>query len=350
MTGNYGDRTADQILDEMKAGIRDDVDKREGAVVHDMLAPVAEEIEMLGWELDAIYANGFADTADLDFLKRRAAEMGVDWKPAVSAEGSITLAGANGTQVPTAYRVFTESGVYFQTTATATLIDGTATIPATAVVGGISGNVSAGEITQFEASVAGITGVTNNANFTGGIDDESGDDLLTRYLLKVRKPITSGNTFHYELWATEVEGVAAAKVFPLWDGDGTVKVVVIGSDGRAPSPDIIGNVAEHIETERPIGADVTVVAVQEIALDIVVTLTLAGDLTPDDVLAGVMAGIGDYLLSEASTGVVRYNRVGDALLHVGGVIDYEGLTINGGISNVIVDAESVAIVGEVTLE
>lgn len=349
MTVNYGARTSAEILVEMKAGVRDDVDKREGSVVHDMLAPPANEIEMLGWELDAIYQNGFADTADLDFLKRRAAEMGVDWKDAVQAQGEITITGAEGLFVPVGYRVFTDADVFFRTTADATLVGGTASIPAQAVEGGLSGNVGPGEITQFEASVAGITAVTNNAIFTGGVDEESAEDLLARYLLKVRKPITSGNVYHYVKWATDVDGIATSKVFPLHEGNGTVKVVVIATNGRAPDSTIVANVAAHIEAQRPIGATVTVVPVTEIAVNISAILTLDGDLLAADVLDAVKSSIGDYLLSEADTGLIRYTRVGEAILDVIGVIDYEGLSVNGGTLNIPISEDAVAVVGEVSI-
>jgi len=350
LTNKYGERTAAEILEEMKVGARDDVDKREGSVVHDMLAEPANQFEMLGWELDAIYQNGFADTADLEYLIRRAAELGVDWKPAVTSNGEITLTGTEGLGIPAGYRVFTESDVYFVTIEDAFINEDTVTVATQAEVGGTSGNVTIGEITQFENTVAGITEVTNNAIFTGGVDDESGADLLARYLLKVRKPITSGNVYHYELWATEVEGVATAKIFPLWGGNGTVKVVVVASNGRAPEPDIVANVAEYIETQRPIGATVTVVPVNEIALNITATLALDGDLAPANVLDAIKTNIGAYLLSEADSGLIRYVRVGEAILDTDGVLDYENLTVNGGTSNVVVDVDSVAVVGEVTLE
>lgn len=349
MTNLYGERTAEEILEEMKDGARDDVDKREGSVVHDMLAEPANQFEMLGWELDAIYANGFADTADLEYLKRRASELGVKWKPALFADGEVTITGAEGTEIPLGYRVYTEGDVYFVTTEDAVLIDGTATVLAQALVGGISGNVAVGEVTQFDDIIAGITSVTNEVVFAGGIDDETGAELLTRYLLKVQRPNTSGNVYHYELWATEVEGIASAKVFPIWNGAGTVKVVVIGSNGRAPTPETIGKVTGHIEAMRPIGADVTVIAVTEIPLNVSATLTLSGDLTPDDVRSAIEASISDYLFEAAESGIVRYNFVGDALLHVEGVVDYADLTVNGGTSNIDTDEDAVAVIGEVTL-
>ncbi|WP_102271313.1 baseplate J/gp47 family protein [Cytobacillus massiliigabonensis] len=345
----YETRTASAILDEMKVVVRDDVDKREGSVVHDMLAPPAEQIEMLDFELAAIYLNGFADTADLPYLIRRAAEMGVDWKDAVKAQGVVTITGTDGLLVPAGFRVYTDAGVYFQTIADATLSGGTATVAVEAVEGGIAGNIGPAEITQYENTVAGVTDVTNAEVFTGGIDAETKESLLARYLLKVRKPITSGNVYHYEKWATDVDGVATAKVFPLHAGAGTVKVVVVAANGRAPTPDIIANVAEHIEAERPIGATVTVVPVVEVAINISAKLTLAGDLLPVDVLDAIKTSVGAYLLTAAQSGIVRYARVGEALLEVNGVLDYELLTINDATANVPIAEDAVAVVGEVVL-
>ncbi|MGN7387716.1 baseplate J/gp47 family protein [Sporosarcina sp. SAFN-015] len=345
----YEPRTIDEIHAEMLNSVRDDVDKREGSVVHDMTAPTAEQIELLDYEIQAAYLNGFADTADLLYLIRRAAEMGVDWKDAVPARGNVTINGSEGVVVPAGFRVYTDSGVYFATTADATLTAGTATVGVIAEAGGEAGNIGIAEITQYVPSVAGITSVTNDAPFTGGIDAETAEALLARYLLKVRKPITSGNVYHYEKWATDVEGVATAKVFPLHNGPGTVKVVVIAEDGRAPIPEVITRVAENIETERPIGATVTVVPVTEIAVNVSAKLTLAGDLEAADVLDAVKASIGAYLLAAAHTGVVRYARVGEALLEADGVLDYENLTVNGGTSNVTIAEDAVAVVGEVTI-
>lgn len=345
----YEPRTQDEIHAEMLESARDDVDKREGAVVYDLTAVQAEQTELLDYELLAAYLNGFADTADLDYLIKRAAELGVDWKDAVPAQGRITVKGVAGVEVPAGFRVFTDGGEYFETIGDATLVDGQAVVPVRAIAGGISGNIGPAEITQYEQTVAGITEVTNADAFSGGIDAESKDALLARYLLKVRKPITSGNKYHYEKWATDVSGVATAKVFPLHDGPGTVKVVVIAEDGRAPSAEIVANVAAHIEVERPIGATITVVPVTEISVNIDVKLTLDGDLITDDVSDAVKSAIGAYLLAEAHTGLIRYARVGESLLSVDGVLDYENLALNGGTANVPIAEDAVAVVGEVVL-
>ena len=48
------------------------------------------------------------------------------------------------------------------------------------------------------------------------------------------------------------------KVIPLWNGAGTVKIVIVDADNRPADSELISKVKEHIEENRPIGAEVTV--------------------------------------------------------------------------------------------
>lgn len=347
--GRFNKRTADDILRQMLENTRGDVDKRQGSVAWDMEAPVAHEIEMLGWDMEATYLDGFLDTAAGEALDMHAHEVGYERHPAVKAVGIANVEGQDGVVIPQGYRFYSVAGIEFTSDSNVVITDGAASVPLTASVGGESGNVGIGELTDHERNIAGITSVTNNDIFIGGVDAESDDSLRERTLFKLRKPITSGNAYHYRLWSREVEGVADAKVFPTWDGPNTVKVVLIASDGGAPDTTIVDAAIDHIENERPIGANVTVLPIGELPIDINVKLTLDGDLTGDDVLDEIKAKLAAYFLDAADGGLIRYTRVGDALLNVRGVLDYEQLAINGGTANVQLTAEQVAIVGEVTL-
>lgn len=345
----YSERTAAEILNDMLATVRNDIDKREGSIAHDMQAPAAQEIEMLGFELDAILELGWVDTSQSEYLTLKCAEMGIDRKLAVVAQGYVTFTGKVGALVPEGSVVFTSGGIRFTTDVDALIgEDGTTTVAATALDAGADGNVSAGEITQFDATLQDVTAVTNADNFMGGVDEETDDSLKERYYLKVRKPITSGNIYHYRLWATEVEGVGDAVVHPIWKGPGTVKVVLIGDDGRAPDLSIVDDVVTHINENAPIGADVTVVPITELGIDIAVKLTLAGDLVAEDIRSDLEASIAAYLAT-TTDGIVRYSQVANAILDTPNVIDYESLTVNGGAANVSIPADTIAIVGEVTL-
>jgi len=347
--GRYNNRTAADILSDMLANTRNDIDKRQGSVAHDMLAPPAQEIEMLGWELEAVYLQAYLDTATGEALDMLAHHLGIYRKLAVAAVGIANITGTDGTLIPKGYRFRTVSDIEFTADQATTITNGIASVAVTALIPGEGGNIGIGELTDHERNVAGISTVTNNDIFIGGVDAETDDSLRERALFKARKPITSGNANHYKLWATEVEGVATAKVFPIWNGPNTVKVVLIAEDGGAPDQPIIDDAIAYIEQERPIGAQVTVLPIGEVPLSIHAKLTLSGDLTVEDVRAAIITSLSLYFLSESDGGIIRYARVGEAILGATGVIDYENLLVNNGTSNISLSQEQVAIVGEVTL-
>lgn len=88
-------------------------------------------------------------------------------------------------------------------------------------------------------SIPGITRVTNAKATYDGFDEETDDELRERLLFKVRQPATSGNINDYIEWGTSVEGVGHITVVPLWNGNGTVKLLVTDSNGQPASPDLL---------------------------------------------------------------------------------------------------------------
>ena len=125
---------------------------------------------------------------------------------------------------------------------------------------GSIGNIIAGNIKSFPVTLSGITAVTNTEAMTGGYDAETDDELRLRYLKKVSTPGTSGNKYHYMNWAMEIVGVGDVRVLPLWNGNGTVKVVIINANKGSADANLINEVEAYIEENRPIGANVTVVS------------------------------------------------------------------------------------------
>lgn len=349
----YTDRDKDQILSDMLQSAPDDVDKREGSIVCDMLVPPSEEIEMLQQVLKAVSENGFIDTAQMEYVDLRAMEYGEYRKPAERAKGWLLIADDVGREINIDTVIMTEHDgvpVALQIVEYNVVPDnGEVTVQAVAVEPGNGGNIPAySDMTCVELPEAIIT---NPIEFLGGVDRESDDELKSRVLLKVRRPITSGNVYHYELWARQVAGISQARVTPLWDGPGTVKVTVINSDGRAPTAEQVQAVVDHIEEERPIGATVTVVAINEVSIDVTATLTLEGGLLPTDVQDMVGQSIAEYL-AEAGT-EIRHSQIARAILRTEGVRDYDNVRIGAdgimGTDNILVSADDVAIVGQVTL-
>jgi uncharacterized phage protein gp47/JayE len=81
----YENNTYEAILDRMLARIPGDIDKTEGSIIYEALAPEAWELAQAYISIDYIYDMTFADTAPREELIRRAKERGLAPKPATYA-------------------------------------------------------------------------------------------------------------------------------------------------------------------------------------------------------------------------------------------------------------------------
>lgn len=347
----YEAQTAAVIKQRMLDAVSSDLDQREGSFIWDSLSPAAIEIALAYIELDRVTKLGFAQTTYGTYLDRRAGEHGLNRKAATKATGQITITGTNGSVVAVGSLFATGAGVQFKTLAEVTIgVGGTVTADIEAVLAGASGNVPGATITAIPISIPGMTAVTNANPTTGGTDTESDADLLDRLLERVQNPPTSGNAGHYMQWAKEVSGIGDAKVFPIWNGNGTVKVVVIDSNRQPAGSELVQDVIDHIEANRPIGATVTVLSATGVTINVAADVDLESGYTLSQVQAAVQASITDYLKSIAFVkNEVSYAIIGSLILDVEGVSDYTDYTINGGTTNVAVAADEVAVLGTVNI-
>ena len=65
------------IMEEMLASVSDKLDKREGSIIYDAIAPIAMELAQTYIDMDMIVNEVYADTASYYYLIKRAAENGV---------------------------------------------------------------------------------------------------------------------------------------------------------------------------------------------------------------------------------------------------------------------------------
>lgn len=346
----FEEQTFEAIMQRLLNRVSADIDKSEGSFVYDALVPAAMELAQIYVQLDNILQIAFAQTSYGEWLDKRAAEFGIYRKAGTKATGQITFTGSDNTIIPAGTIVQTEAGTQFQTIAEVTISSGTATTDIEAFDIGPNYNVPANTITILPVSIVGVTAVTNEVPTAGGTDNEDDASLLNRLLIRAQLPATSGNVNHYKLWALNVPGVGDAKVFPLWNGAGTVKVVIIDSNKQLASTAIVDAVASYIENNRPIGADATVESAQALNINVAATITRDTNYTLEQVTANVSDKITSYLQSIAfRQNMVSYAWIGSLLLESAGVLDYSNLTINGGTSNVTIADEQVALLGQVAL-
>jgi uncharacterized phage protein gp47/JayE len=348
--GNFDMQTAITVLERMQDEFLEntqdsEVSAIEGTFAFDALSANATEFEKAYAEMSLMIEAAFADTSWGKFLTMRAAEFGVDRKPATKAIGVLTITGNKGVRVPAGSLFDVDDDTQF-TTNEACVIgqDGTVDVRITCTTAGDRGNVGAGTINHIPVSIYGVKSCSNAAPTYDGYDEESDKALLKRYLVVVRTPATSGNKYHYYNWAMSIAGVGGCRVLPLWDGPGTVKVLVVDSNMQIASHETVQAVADYIESVRPIGADVTVVSPVPKTLDI--TMSVAGIFDEDVFREELTAYLKDKNLD------LRYisaSQVIDIIMNQSGVSDCDNVMLNGG-NKVIVSEDELLSVGEVTAD
>jgi len=359
------DQTEEEIMNRMLKRVPADIDKAEGSFIWDSLAPTAFELFEASLWAQQVLARGFASTTFDEYLDLKVGEYGLTRRPAVKANGSAQFLGTTGTVIPAGTQVATAADAVTATpsilyeTKVQVVIDseGAALASIIAVEPGKQGNVPAGAITIITTPIAGITNVTNVADLLGGADPELDESLLNRFYTKVRNPGTSGNKANYIQWALEIPGVGGVQVESLWNGPGTVRVVLIDTDKRAASQEIVDAVKEYIdptagvgEGRAPIGAKATVSAAEEVPINISAKLTLASGATLQEVKDLITSGSTAYLKTLAFVDpLVRHTRVAAILLDIPPIIDFENLTINGGTANIEIQPDQVAVMGTVSV-
>ena len=326
------------------------------------LRAVAQESAVLQNIMAIIEANYALRTATGLYLDAKAEDYGLVRHYARPTWGGVTFYGNDGVVIPSSTVVAAPAyGVRFTVVGAVTIQDGEATASVQCLTEGSAGNVPANTVIQIVNKIPGVTSCTNKEAFTGGIDREEDEDFRERLYFKIRYPATSGNVYHYQQWATEVPGVGAVKIFPLWNGPGTVKVSILDANGDPADEDLIETVQEYIDPEpqqqgggtAPVGALVTVTTAtpKEIHVSAKVELgaTAGGIGTVQKAFKQALADYFHEVAYDGETTSISVARVGNILFDVPGVVDYTNLTINSGTTSVPIGEEEVPVVGVVTL-
>lgn len=341
------------IQERLQSNFDDDIDVRQGSIVGDLTRGNAQEFAYAYILMDEVLRNGILNpNMSSDILTLKAKEYGIDRYAAGKAKAVVTFTGDEGESVPinTIVRTSRNPIVEFKTLVTVVLNEeGSANVEVESVEGGLHTNVPRGYIDTVVGDLSGMLDVTNEEGAKGGYDEQSDEELYEQVINTIRRPITSGNVYHYEKWATDLEGIRRAKVYPLWNGNGTVKVVLLSSEGKSPTEEKITEVADYIETQRPIGATVTVVGAKEVKANINGTLVIREGADIEEITAEYTRQLNVIFNDTAfKTDVIRYSRIAALVLEIDGVIDWIDLTLNGGTSNVPLEDDEIAVVGEVT--
>lgn len=368
--------TKETIQNRMLSNISDELDKSEGSFPYDLTKANSIEFENQDKKIDKVKQKLSIENLKGEELEQRVYERtGIKKKQATYSTTTVTVSGQEGAKINIGDLVASDTVNFIAQEIKTIDAAGQLEVLVECEKAGSIGNVPTGAIKYFPVTISGLTSVINTEAITNGYDAENDESLLERYYERIRTPATSGNKWHYRNWAKEVTGVGDCKVFPLWDGDNTVKVVIIDSNKQPASIELVNKVQNHIdpkgeylesenrwtlwgtgEGEAPIGAFCTVSSAVPKILDI--NFIVDKDTSIDDAIRqqSVEENISTYIKALAFETddnnipiPVSYNKTGSIILDSKGIKDYSDLNINGLKENIILTDEEVPILGGVTI-
>ena len=332
--------TYEELVQAMLAKVKNDVDKREGSIIFDAIAPCAFFLSQMGFQLDNFLDLVLPDTAVGEYLDRAVAGWGIVRRPASAAVRKMQTSGA----VP----IGSKWGIQELTYTVESQIS-TNSYQVVCDFPGENGNLYSGTMQPITNGISGISATLGEV-LVPGAEIEGDESLRERFYTQARLPVTSGNANQYRQWAMEVPGTGAAKVIPLGNGVGTVVVLVV-DDKKEISPALPAKVQTHIDAVRPIGATVAVISPNSLSVSVSANVMLDKTRTIQEVKKDFEEALAAFLKNSIfSSYRVSMAKVGNLLLDIPGVEDFDQLKLNGLSSNVSIGERQIPVKGAVNLQ
>lgn len=268
----------EEILQRMLDEAPSNVDKREGSLIYSALAPAAIEM-LLMYQKDGItMQETFVDTASMDGLIKRCKERGIAIKTATNSiiRGYFT---PNDLELTIGARFNCDSVNFIIQEKEA---DGFYRLQCETA--GTTGNLYSGRLIPIN-DINGLQTAEIVACLIPGEDEETEEELRERYYKSLSSAAFGGNVADYKEKVGDLPGVGGVKVYPVWNGGGTVKLAIIDSTFGIPSKELIQEVQTAVDPEgnqgegmglAPIGHVVTVIGVEGYQIDISTAIVFFG--------------------------------------------------------------------------
>lgn len=345
----------EEIQQRMMSELPEGIDDMPGGFPYDFTMPTAlEKSELIQFHLVRTLMLMFPMWAWDEWLDLHAASVGIERRPAGYASGKVTVTGDSGTIIPKGTIFCTEAtddspALEYSSDESIVIPDSeNVEIAVTAVNPGKDSNVSEKAIKFLLNNIKGVSTVQNLDAISGGTDIESDDSLRQRIEEKCTQEGVSyiGNDSDYIRWAKEVVGVGDCIVEATWNGPGTVKLIIVDSNGVPANERLIQAVYDHIvspddRSQRllPTGtAELTIVPATIKKVSYKCT-GLIYDETTD--IPTITAEFKNLVLNEYSNskfdGVLIYNQIRPLITDIPGVTDFDTFLINGSEENIVLD-------------
>jgi len=292
--------------------------------------------------------NFLPDTGDDDTVLRWANLYGVQRLSAAAASGAVLATGTNGSVIPAGRVLQSSTGAQYTVDSDATISAGSAVVAVTAADGGAAGNLDAGASLSFASPVAGVvaTVAVQAPGLTGGSDQETIEALRVRVMDRMRQPPKGGTNSDYVEWAK----AGHPDVTRVWvagqemsANSVTVRIVTDNAPGGLiPTQTVIDAVLAYIQTQRPVTAEVYVVAPTAIDLDLSIAISPNTQAVKD----AITAELQDLLLREAEPGgTILLSHIREAISIAAGEGDSVVISPTADVEHEIGE---IAVLGDIT--
>lgn len=345
----------DSIMDRLLSNVSNDLDKRQGSIIYDALAPAAAELAQCYIALDVFSDQTYLENAVGENLDLRVADYGVIRETAKPAIRIGNIYDVNNQlmdiEIGSRFSIPNEYGGYnFKITEKISI----GAYLFTCETNGIAGNDYLGELlplmTINNLGRAELTGIQ-----TPGEDEETDEQLRERTKDIINQKSFSGNKASYLEYMDSQQGVGLSKVFPFWNGGGTVKIAFITSDFKIPSAEFVNQIQTQVDPIQnsgegigiaPIGHSVTIAAPTKFDINVQAKLTMKSGYTAAQVQSKVEKAINDYLeevqkeWEDNNTLYIFHSRIIASILTVDEVNNATSVSLNGGTADLEIEITS----------
>ena len=350
----------EQILDRTLSNkLLSDVDKREGSIVYDTLAPVCMELADAYAKMDILESQLSLLTATGSNLDNRAYEQGMAREQETQAERIGTFK---------KYQIDEQTGEYVKDENDNKILINMDIPEGSRFVSPENDSIiyefigkddkdenilrceTYGTVgNEYTGTILPLTAIPDlvEAKITGthipAQDTESDDELRTRVINKLNSLSFGGNIDAYIEKVSGIDGVGTCKVFPAWQYNGSVLLSVVDSSYEPITQSFADRIKEEIDPEEysgqgvgfaPIGHYVTVTTPIKSNVKVQFHLDLEADVTIGNVQEECKQKIEEYFNSvrhefyqDKTLGIYRA-RIIDKILEIPEVLNVTDVLLN----------------------
>ena len=367
----FEEYTFEVILQRMLDRVASDVDKREGSVIYDALAPAALELQLMYIELENMLKQCFADTADRTWLIMRAKERGIE---PYGASAAVLRGVFQPETADVEGRRFNLDSLNY--TVGEVLPDGGRAVYCENL--GAEGSRHLGAMTPLEY-IPDLVKASLTEVLTEGRDEEDTEDFRSRYFESLNTMAFGGNEADYinklrslneKEDIAKMGGIGQVRIYSAddWNGGGTVKAVISARDNSPCTGELIALVQEYIDPVEnhgkgsgiaPVGHIVTIASVNSQDLDISLKITAEEGYTSESLTPFIKEEADKYFAALAEKWEdshkpleVTVSRLAGNIQDITGIKNIESINVGGALfgKSLVLEKDCFPALGRLNVE